>query len=274
MDILSFNYSNKLEHSSEEALFFLFNENRILIHLIEDNYSPIKQEDWLSLGLTEVTTHYFGSMDTTPCYAVYHSEQFEHERFKWVDMRQVMVESSNDLFAIAGRGKQVLEFKRTHQFCGVCGQRTKESDKELAVHCENCETTVYPRLSPCIIVLVTRGEDLLLARGSRIPEGMFTTLAGFVEAGETLEQCIHREIYEEVRIKVKNTTYYSSQAWPFPHQLMVGFFAEYESGEIEVDGEEIIEAQWWHYTDLPRTPPKGAIAHSLVSDYVQRLQDR
>ena len=130
--------------------------------------------------------------------------------------------------------------------------------------CPSCRLISYPRLSPSIIVLVTRGDEILLARNANWPQGMYSTLAGFVEAGESIEQTLHREVFEEVGLRVKNLKYFGSQSWPFPNSLMLGFHAEYDGGDIVCQAEEIADAQWFTIDNLPQTPPKTAISGWLI----------
>jgi NAD+ diphosphatase len=142
---------------------------------------------------------------------------------------------------------------------------------ERAMCCDSCTTAIYPRIAPCIIVLVTRGEELLLARNVNFPRPMYSTLAGFIEAGESAEETLIREVREEVGIEVGNLSYFHSQSWPFPSQLMLGFFAEYVSGEIVCDPAEIADARWFHYRELPPTPPASSISGQLIEHYVNTL---
>jgi len=138
--------------------------------------------------------------------------------------------------------------------------------------CEACGISSYPRLSPSIIVLVHRGREVLLARNHRFPDGMYSTLAGFVEPGESIEETLIREVEEEVGVLVKNLEYLGSQPWPFPNSLMLGFHAEYESGEFVLQEEEIADAQWFHYTGLPNKPAMVSISGWLINDFIERTQ--
>ena len=137
--------------------------------------------------------------------------------------------------------------------------------------CAGCGYFQYPRITPCIITLVTDGEHALLGRSARFPEGFYSCLAGFMEAGETAEQALAREVMEESGISVKNLQYLNSQSWPFPHSLMLGFMAEYAGGEIRIDDDEIFDAAWFHYQDLPMVPPPGSIARSLIDQWIARF---
>ena len=259
---------------SEMAYYFAFNGNDILWSGNSNLPHPIPQSEWRQSSLADYPGYYFGSYRGLPCFAIQCDDKnIILPGYTWIGMRRVLIEMDEILFAIAGRGKQILEFNRTHKYCGRCGKQTSQHGKESALYCSHCDHYYYPRVSPCIIVLVTRGEELLLARSSRFPNGMFSTLAGFVEPGETIEQAVHREVEEEVGVKIGNLRYYSSQAWPFPHQLMIGFHAEHHSGEIIIDDDEIVDAQWWHYTDLPHTPPPAALSGKLIQSYIERLTE-
>lgn len=258
--------------TQEQAYYFVFRGNDLLWSESPDYPRPSTRSEWHRGGMAGFPAYYFGSYRGLPCYAVQCEDHdaclTDHE---WIGMRRILTVLDETVFAIAGRGRQILEFNRTHKYCGRCGAPTSQHDKESALYCANCEHFYYPRISPCIIVLVTRGEELLLARSSRFPNGMYSTLAGFVEPGETIEQAVHREVAEEVGVKIEGLRYYASQSWPFPHQLMIGFHAEHLEGEIRIDDEEIVDARWWHYTDLPLTPAAAALSGKLIQSYIERL---
>ena len=139
---------------------------------------------------------------------------------------------------------------------------------DRAMSCRPCRNLVYPRLTPAVIVLVTRGHEMLLARNHNFPEGMYSTLAGFLEPGETAEQCVYREVLEESGIKVRDVRYFGTQSWPFPSQLMIGFFAEFESGDIVPEEGEIADAQWFTADSMPMTPPRHAISGQLIEAFL------
>jgi NAD+ diphosphatase len=172
---------------------------------------------------------------------------------------------------LAGRAVQLVDWNRTHQFCGCCGSLTQTATDERVKRCPNCDHTSYPRLSPAVIVQVTRqgenGREILLAKNKRYTMPMYSVLAGFVEPGETLEMCVRREIREEVNLEVKNIRYFGSQPWPFPNSLMVAFTAEYAGGEIVLEEAELADAQWFRVDDLPLYPPPMSIAHHLIEDF-------
>lgn len=177
-------------------------------------------------------------------------------------------------WVIAGRAVQLVEWARTHRFCGRCGEPTQLAENERAFVCPACRLMQFPRLSPAIITLVTRGdgdsEEALLARGANFAAPMYSCLAGFVEPGENLEQAVAREVFEEVGIRVKDIRYVSSQPWPFPNSLMLGFTARYDSGDLVLDEKEIMDAKWCSREDLPMVPGSISIARKLIDQWLMR----
>ncbi|NJD17879.1 MAG: NAD(+) diphosphatase [Gemmatimonadetes bacterium] len=176
-----------------------------------------------------------------------------------------------DLLRVAGTALQKVEWLRTHGFCSRCGSPTRRHPVHEAMECTMCGQLHFARLSPAVIVLVERDDAMRLAHSPRFPEGMYSTLAGFVEPGESLEEAIHREIREEVGVEVTDLRYFGSQPWPFPHSLMIGFTARWSGGEIRVDGEEVVDAGWFTASRLPARLPSGlSIARRLVEDFLRR----
>ncbi|MCP3098303.1 NAD(+) diphosphatase [Myxococcus sp. K15C18031901] len=218
--------------------------------------------------------HYLGALEGTDCYvAPLPPEGFvPPEGGKLVAARTLYNRLDETRFAIAGRALAIAEWDVTHRFCGRCGQPTQRVPGERARRCPVDHTPFYPRISPAMIVLVTRGDTMLLARNATLPMPMFSTLAGFVDAGESLEECVTREVKEEVAVDVKNIRYFGSQPWPFGRSLMVGFTAEYAGGDIRVDGKEIVEANWFHPDTLPPIPPRLSIARHLIDAFVERVK--
>lgn len=179
----------------------------------------------------------------------------------------------DDIVAVAGRAFQILDWNRTHWFCGVCATPTERAPHERARRCPACGHVAYPRISPAMMCLVTRGDKILLARNVNFPAGRYSALAGFLEAGESIEDAVHREVREEVGLEVGQLRYFASQSWPFPNSLMIAYTAEYVSGELTPNGHEIAEADWFDHTDLPQLPPRISIARALIDDTLQRFRN-
>ncbi|NYT66127.1 NAD(+) diphosphatase [Alcaligenaceae bacterium] len=179
-------------------------------------------------------------------------------------LRAVLAELGED-GALASRAFQVSEWVRTHRYCGVCATPMRKSDTELCFHCPSCGFSAYPRISPAMMVLIKRGDHILLARHSNYATARYTALAGFVEAGESIEEAIHREVLEEVGLQVQDLRYFGSQSWPFPHSLMIAYTAEYAGGELRIQEDEIADAGWFGPGDvLPEIPMVESIAGRLV----------
>ena len=186
----------------------------------------------------------------------------------FLGLRALFTRLPEHLWPVAGRALQILEWDRTHRFCGACATPTAPLAGERARKCPACGLASYPRIAPAIIVLVHRGDEAILARGPRTPAAFFSTLAGFVEPGESLEETLVREVAEEVGVRVKSLRYFGSQPWPCPHSLMIGFMAEYESGTLRPDGTEIDDARWFRFDALPIVPPTISIARQLIDAWV------
>ncbi len=228
---------------------------------------------WLKgQGLPVLAEHAIGTFGERSLHLFELESPVEIPDLAWQTLRRLMLESDPETFRLLGYAAQIGTWARQHRFCGSCGQRTVPLVGERAMHCRTCETHYYPQLSPSMIVLVTHGERVLLARSPRFATGVYSTLAGFVEPGETVEQCVAREVREEVGVEIHQPRYVASQSWPFPHSLMLGFHAEYAGGEIVLQPEEIEDARWFRLDDLPTLPSTYSIARYLIELYrAQRL---
>jgi len=220
------------------------------------------------LGLSVADALYLGRLNGEDCFALSAGRDELPAPWAAQGLRSLYGQLSDEEFGVAGRAVQIATFAVTHRFCGGCGPPTARDALERCVRCAACDLVFYPRVSPAIIVLVRRGPEALLARSARFASGFYSTLAGFVEPGESLEQTLAREVFEEVGIQVDNVRYFGSQPWPFPHSLMVGFFADYAGGEIVVDGQEIVDARWFGADALPPVPPKLSIARKLIDAWL------
>lgn len=228
-----------------------------------------EQADLPRLGLDPADALYLGRLDGEDCFALDSGRAELPAPWSTQGLRGLYTQLTEEEFGVAGRAVQIATFAATHRFCGSCGQPVLRDGVERCVRCQRCDLVFYPRVSPAIIVLVRRGEQALLARSGRFTTGFYSTLAGFVEPGESLEQTLAREVSEEVGIQIDNIRYFGSQPWPFPHSLMVGFFADHAGGEIAVDGQEIVDARWFSAHDLPPVPPKLSIARQLIDTWLR-----
>lgn len=197
------------------------------------------------------------------------SDVVQHPDYSWHSLRSLLGVLDGEFLGLAGRAYQLAEWARTHRYCGACATPMKLATGDRSFVCPACGMTAYPRISPAMMVLIRKGDQVLLALHANAPYKRFTALAGFLEAGESVEEAIHREVYEEVGLKVHNLQYFSSQSWPFPHSLMLAFTADYLEGEIRVDPNEIAEARWFGPDDeWPERPADGAmvsIASALIN---------
>jgi NAD+ diphosphatase len=227
--------------------------------------------DLNELGLTAKRQDYLGQLDHRLCYAVEVSDgTIPPEGMAFEGLRQVYGRLDEHLFWVAARAVQIIDWDRTHQFCGRCGVPLRPKSDERAKACPQCGLLHFPRLAPAIIVLVERGDQLLLARSRHFMPGMYSVLAGFVEPGESLEEAVVREVKEEVGIEIQDIKYFGSQPWPFPHSLMIGFTATYAGGEISLDDKEIEDAGWFTAEKLPRIPGKISIARKLIDQFLAK----
>ncbi len=206
---------------------------------------------------------YIGEYKKHPIYVVNIEKSKEKNFYDLKDLYDI----DEELFLIGGRGIQVVNWYKNHQYCGVCGTHNVLDDKEMMLKCPNCGHINFTRIAPAIIVAISNKDKLLMAYHSYYKRQNYTILAGFVEAGETLEEAVRREVKEEVGINIKNIEYFASQSWPFPNSLMIGFKAEYDSGEIKVDGEEILKARWFSKDEIERRP-NISISSWLIEDFL------
>lgn len=240
-------------------------------HFLADANGLLFPRDWLkNQGLPVIAEHGLGQFRGEPLYLLELERKAELPGCSWQGLRQVMLEGDAELFQMLGYAAQIGTWASDNRFCGGCATAMEAVAGERAMHCPRCNLRQYPRLSPSMIVLVTRGDEVLLARSPRFVTGVYSTLAGFVEPGESVEQCVAREVREEVGVEVCDIEYQGSQNWPFPHSLMLGFHARYAGGEIVRQEEEIEDARWFSIHELPPLPASRSIARYLIDLYVAR----
>jgi NAD+ diphosphatase len=222
-----------------------------------------KNHNWL--GQPAVRTLYLGLLKGHQCWAAeLAGDAAPPSGMSWEGLRTLFSVLDDAHFALAGRALQLVAWDRTHQFCGRCGERTEAHREERVRVCPRCKLSAYPRVAPAVMALVRRERELLLARSPHFPPGMYSALAGFVEPGESLEQCLAREVLEEVGVRVSNIRYFASQPWPFPHSLMIAFVCDWADGEIRPQAGEIEAAEWFEVLQLPKLPSKISIARRLI----------
>ncbi|WP_295473008.1 NAD(+) diphosphatase [uncultured Pseudomonas sp.] len=251
------------------------NEGRAVVHspqgFLMGEEGVLFSRQWLaSLDLPLLSEHGIGHFDGEPVYLWVLPQAVELPGLVWQGLRQFMMQGDFAVYQKLGYAAQIATWAREHRFCGACGQPTVQVPGERAMYCAADDLRFYPRISPSMIVLITRGDEILLARSPRFVTGIYSVLAGFAEPGESAEDCVRREVMEEVRLTVRNIQYIGSQCWPFPHSMMLGFHAEYESGEIIRQPEEIEDARWFSIHDLPPLPANRSIARYLIDLYLAR----
>jgi len=261
------------KNKSNQSFWFIFQDNHLLVHSkSKDNYLIPFVQNVKDLKINPIRTQYLGRYGNICCYSAEVSKKikpppnmlFQHlwGLYGFIDF---------NLFQIAGYAFQIMKWDQTFQYCSRCGTEVKNLENERAKICKKCNLISFPRISPAVIVAVIKENKILLAKANRFKRDIYSVLAGFVEPGETLEECIRREIKEEVNIEVENIRYYGSQPWPFPDSLMIGFIADYKSGELSIDGDEIIDANWFTPNNLPNIPGKISIARELIDWFIEKF---
>lgn len=237
-------------------------------------YEPVRQPQLQALPTAKTELSLGSFMDIPVFLQVVEPEVLVASGPQWRNFRAVLLESNSEMFSLLSAARQVMEWYREHQFCGVCGASTQivVNLNDRFLECSSCQYAWYPRISPCMICVVVKDDSILLAQHKRSATGYYSALAGFVEPGESVEQALHREVMEEVGLEVTGLHYVGTQAWSFPHQLMIGYICHYAAGEITLCDEEIADARWFHYDALPNVPPSKSLSGQLIETAVSRLR--
>lgn len=267
------NYEPAVFNSSsdtEKAYWFIFSGDKMIFEKDDKNYliPYIASPEDIAVLITR--KQYLGTLYGKPAYSA-EASSIENipDNVILSDLKSAYRYICEDLFLLAGKALQIVNWDKAHQFCGKCGSPTVYMENERAKVCPKCGFRSYPRLSPAVITAIIKDGQILLAHAKHFSGDMHSVIAGFVEPGETLEEAVQREIKEEVGLKVKNIKYFGNQPWPFPDSLMIGFTAEYLEGEICADGYEIDHADWYTPNNLPPIPSEISIARKLIDWYIE-----
>jgi NAD+ diphosphatase len=255
---LGFSFDIKPNEHLNEDQWLIFSDDKLLVNLGDKTIPNCRIEK-------PFLTTYLGYHNKRNLYAAC-IDTMDGIDSNWTfsNLRNIHNIISNDYLAIAGRALQLIAWYRNNSFCGRCGTKNFERDFERCLECPSCGLLIYPKLSPAIMVLIKCGKEILLARGPHFPAKQYSVLAGYIDPGETVEQCIEREVFEEVGLKVKNIQYFGSQPWPFSHSLMLAFSCDWHEGSIKIDSHELEDAAWFNINNLPDLPPHLSIARYLI----------
>lgn len=248
--------------------WFVFRGQELLVRIEEHHAALPSPEEWEALGISFSEPLAVGE---SACAVGLDPEMEPPAGMGFLGLRKLWGQIDEDVWKLAGRAVQIVEWDRNHRFCGRCGTPTEAHASERSRTCPSCGLQHFPRLSPAVITLVEDGEGrALLARSPHFVPGVYSTIAGFVEPGESLEEAVAREVREEVGVELRDIQYFGSQPWPFPNSLMIGFTARYAGGEVRIDPTEIEDARWFTRDGLPLIPPPLSIARALIDDWLAR----
>ena len=254
--------------------WFLFCQDNILLSGNEEKGWGIPDGDAPPVALERwYTVHRLPDLDGVPCRCVALDAPVVAEGLRMVGLRASYDILPRPLYDMAGKGREILYWDQNTKFCGVCGGPMK-LHTDISKRCTNCGKEVWPSLAIAIIVLVTRGNEMLLVQSRNFRGDFMGLVAGFVETGETLEACVQREVWEETHLHVDNIRYLGSQPWPYPSGLMVGFTADYAGGELHLQRSELRKGGWFDKDRLPEIPGKVSMARMLIDDFLERHKEQ
>ena len=252
------------------AYWFIFNKGDIMLQKRGDGtYTiPCGDEAPVAIGADTHVLDISPMDDGTAVKALRTTPTVDGAKFEMCGLRQSFYKLSRPLYLKAGKCNELLYWDANTRYCGVCGT-PMQMDTDISKRCPNCGKTVWPQLATAIIVLISRGDDLLLVHAKNFKTDFYGCIAGFVETGESLEEAVNREVMEETSLTIKNLRYFKSQPWPYPCGLMVGFFAEYESGELKLQESELSRGNWFNKNALPTIPEKLSLARMLIDKWLE-----
>ena len=268
-------YLSHPPENCQKDLWFCFRDQELLIYHDKDSDPFQLIPKSLPTSLVIKQQRFLGVWDDSACYvAQCESDSVAPDGMVFANLRILYSRLGDVVWSLAGQIFHLGYWYTTHQYCGRCGGLLQDRKEERARNCPDCGLVVYPRISPAIIVAITRGDKILLAQAQRFPGTMHSVLAGFVEPGESLEACVRREVKEEAGIDIDNIRYFGSQPWPFPNALMVGFTADYVGGDLIIDKNELVHADWYPFNQLPKVPGPPSIASQLIAHFIQQQKER
>ena len=189
----------------------------------------------------------------------------------YLSKRELYPYLNEESLMIISRAFQLFDWIYKQNYCSRTGNKLSQVRDDLSKFCDSCPREYYPKMSPCILVVLTHENEILLVRHNNEIRTLYTAIAGFADLGESLEECVEREVFEEVGLKIKNINYVGSQSWPFPNQLMMAFQAEAISKDVQIDEKEILEASWFRPNDLPKIPPEPSLSNQLIKRAINSL---
>jgi NAD+ diphosphatase len=258
----------------KSSIVFVADSDKLLIKRVEGEVAFPCLSDFSPDLTNDEETEYLGTLGASHCFCLPYRETIAiPDGFVFKSLRMMLREGVDEnLGLVASRAVHIADWSRRSKYCGVCGGPTEKNNGERAKRCPSCGNIIYPRISPAIIIAVVKDDKLLLAHNKGFKERWYSTLAGFIEPGESIEACAQREVEEEVGIRIKNIKYFASQPWPFPDSLMIGLTAEYDGGEVTPDGIEIDDADFFSAGGLPETPGRNSVAGRLIEWFLQKYK--
>ncbi len=249
---------------------FIFCKNQLLLEKHGDSFYLPNFSD-LSELIKNTDGYLIGHYNQQDCFAVDFQSIEINKKYEWISLRSALEKIGSEWFSVAARAYQIIQWDNNHKFCGRCGSLTEKVHHQFERQCHACHLSFFPKISPAVIVLIKKDNQILMARQKSFPKGAYGLIAGFVEAGESLEDAVHREVYEEVGIHIKNIHYFGSQSWPFPDSLMIGFTADYASGDVHCRDGELECAGWYDADHIPGYPSSStSIAFTMINEFLKK----